>query len=59
VSSPEWIIVDDSDNNNVEMLVKNYKNTHYIKLEERHTIGAKRNIGVEKAKGDYILFIYG
>ena len=53
----EWIIVDDSANNTIELLVKNYKNTHYIKLEERHTIGAKRNIGVEKSKGDYILFM--
>ena len=53
----EWIIVDDSINNNVEALIKNHKNTYYIKLDTRHTIGAKRNIGIEKAKGDYILFM--
>jgi hypothetical protein len=51
----EWIIVDDSLNSNIQTLLK--KNTHYIKLEERHTIGAKRNIGVEKATGQYIMFM--
>ena len=53
----EWIIVDDSINNNIKSLIKNYKNTHYIKLDDRHTIGAKRNIGVQESKGDYILFM--
>jgi len=65
----EWIIVDDS--NNLDEIIKNdWKeiedqlpknpeklNINYIKLDSKHSIGEKRNIGVSAAKNDIILFM--
>ena len=65
----EWIIVDDS-NNLDEVIKNNWKeiedqlpknpeklNINYIKLDSKHSIGEKRNIGVSAAKNDIILFM--
>ena len=59
----EWIIVDDSENENLEDILPNNKNNNnnnnnnikYIKLDERKSIGEKRNIAVENSKYDIIV----
>ena len=57
----EWVIVDDSERGkSVEHLLPNKNsrvkyNINYIRLEEKHTIGAKRNIAVENSKNSIIV----
>jgi hypothetical protein len=57
----EWVIIDDSDNGeSIEKLLPIDENRakygiKYIKLDERNTIGSKRNIGVENATNEIIL----
>ena len=65
----EWVIVDDSDDptDSPSDLIVSFKNTNtaidvnYVPLpplkEGKRTIGAKRNIGVGKAKADIIVFM--
>ena len=57
----EGIIVDDSESGkSVEHLLPNKQSSHkyninYIRLDEKHTIGAKRNMAVENSKNDIIV----
>ena len=57
----EWIIVDDSESGkSVEHLLPSKQSRHkynieYIRLDEKHTIGAKRNMAVENSKHDIIV----
>ena len=55
----EWIIVDDSNNDNTveDLIPKDLANVRYIKLATKHTISEKRNMGCKDAKGDYIAFM--
>jgi glucosyl-dolichyl phosphate glucuronosyltransferase len=63
VKANEIIIVDDSDNDDTESLVKRLnqifqpKNLIYIKNEGIKSIPAARNAGVRKAKGDIVVFL--
>ena len=57
----EWIIVDDSESGkSVEHLLPSKQSRHkyninYIRLDEKHTIGAKRNMAVENSKNQVIV----
>jgi len=48
----EWIIVDDGSE---PLEILDDPRIKHIKLSERHSIGSKRNIGVENSSGDFIL----
>ena len=50
----ELIIVDDG-SDCIRDLVPDHPQVRYIRLERRHTIGAKRNLACEKATGEIIL----
>jgi glycosyltransferase involved in cell wall biosynthesis len=55
----EWIIVDDG-TDKIEDLIKHAKNVpqiHYYKIDQKMTLGAKRNLCHSKCKGDYIVYI--
>jgi glycosyltransferase involved in cell wall biosynthesis len=52
----EWIIIDDG-NDKIEDLVSHIPQVKYLKYEEKLTLGKKRNIGNEKAKGDIIMYM--
>src|SRR5690348_8823410 len=49
----ELIVVDDGEDSAAD-LMPNDSRIHYIRLERRFTIGAKRNIACEQARGDVI-----
>jgi len=61
----EWIIVDDSDipEESVSDKINQFANRApvaqvvYVPLNQTFTIGGKRNIGIERAKNDIILFM--
>ena len=55
----EWIIVDDSNESDIveDLIPKDLARVRYIKLEGKHSIGEKRNIGCKESKGDYIAFM--
>ena len=50
----EWIIIDDSDDGS-KLELPDVPNIHYIQLDSETPIGEKRNIGIAKAKGEYIM----
>jgi glycosyltransferase involved in cell wall biosynthesis len=52
----EWIIVDDG-SDPVEDMVAHHPNVKYFKYENKMTLGRKRNILHEKAKGDIIVYM--
>ena len=52
----EWIIVDDG-TDKIEDLVAHLPYVRYIKCDEKMTLGKKRNISNEKAKGDIIVYM--
>lgn len=52
----EWIIVDDG-TDKIEDLVSHLPYVRYFKYDEKMTIGKKRNITNEKAKGDIIVYM--
>lgn len=52
----EWIIVDDG-TDKIEDLVAHLPYVKYFKFEDKMTIGKKRNITNEKAKGDIIVYM--
>ena len=54
----EVIIVDDISQDNSVDLIKKYKglNINLIELNKKRFNGGTRNVGVEAAKGDYVLF---
>ena len=52
----EWIIVDDG-SDKIEDLVAHLPYVKYFRYEEKMTLGKKRNITNEKAKGDIIVYM--
>jgi glycosyltransferase involved in cell wall biosynthesis len=52
----EWIIIDDG-TDKIEDLVSHIPQVKYFKYDEKMTLGKKRNIGNEKAKGDIIVYM--
>jgi glycosyltransferase involved in cell wall biosynthesis len=52
----EWIIVDDG-TDKIEDLVAHLPYVRYFKYDEKMTLGKKRNITNEKAKGDIIVYM--
>jgi glycosyltransferase involved in cell wall biosynthesis len=52
----EWIIIDDG-TDKIEDLVSNIPQVKYMKYEEKMTLGKKRNIGNDMAKGDVIIYM--
>jgi glycosyltransferase involved in cell wall biosynthesis len=52
----EWIIIDDG-TDKIEDLVSHIPQVKYFKYDEKMTLGKKRNIGNEKAKGDIIIYM--
>jgi hypothetical protein len=52
----EWIIVDDG-TDKIEDLVAHLPYVKYFKYEEKMSLGKKRNITNEKAKGDIIVYM--
>jgi glycosyltransferase involved in cell wall biosynthesis len=52
----EWIIVDDG-TDKIEDLVAHLPYVKYFRYEEKLTLGKKRNISNEKAKGDIIIYM--
>jgi glycosyltransferase involved in cell wall biosynthesis len=58
-SKIEWVIVDDG-NDQIKDLVSDLPNVTYVLCDEREggwTIGAKRNLGVERAKHDILVMM--
>ena len=51
----EWIIIDDSENKKLENLLPKKNNIKYLPLNEKMTIGEKRNIAVKNAENDIII----
>jgi len=52
----EWIIVDDG-TDKIEDLVSHLPYVKYFKYDEKMTVGKKRNLTNEKAKGDIIVYM--
>ena len=52
----EWIIVDDG-SDPIEDMVAQHPNVKYFKYDKKMTLGKKRNIMHEKAKGDIIVYM--
>jgi hypothetical protein len=52
----EWIIIDDG-TDKIEDIVKNVPQVKYFKYDEKMTLGKKRNLSHEKAKGDIIVYM--
>ena len=52
----EWVIVDDG-NDQIKDLVSDLPNVKYILCDEPMTIGAKRNLAVEKASHDVLVML--
>lgn len=52
----EWIIVDDG-TDKIEDLVSSIPQVKYLKFDEKLTLGKKRNISNENAKGDIIVYM--
>lgn len=52
----EWIIVDDG-TDKIEDLVAHIPQVKYFKYDEKMTLGKKRNITNEKAKGDILIYM--
>jgi hypothetical protein len=52
----EWIIIDDG-TDKIEDIVRNVPQIKYFKYDEKMTLGKKRNLSHEKAKGDIIIYM--
>jgi hypothetical protein len=52
----EWVIVDDG-KDQIKDLVSDLPNVKYVLVDEPMTIGAKRNLGVEKASHDMLVMM--
>lgn len=52
----EWIIIDDG-TDKIGDLVSHIPQVKYLKYEEKLTLGQKRNIGNDQAKGDIIIYM--
>lgn len=55
----EMIIINDGSNDNSEEILKNYTSNFKIKIikQTNHGLSYSRNVGIRKAKGDYIIFL--
>ena len=57
----EIVLVDDNSNDNSKEVIKNFEkrlNIKYFKtMEETTGVGNARNVGIENAKGKYIMFL--
>lgn len=57
----EVIVIDDSSKDNTVVEVENYANSHpgmtLLRQTQNHRQGAARNIGMDNATGDYIVFV--
>lgn len=54
----EIILIDDFSKDNSEEIAKKYKNTKFFyTTEETIGVGNARNLGIEKARGKYIMFV--
>lgn len=53
----EVIVVDCSEHDQVQQICANYSKVNFIKVAERFNPGVGRNIGVEHAKGECVVFI--
>lgn len=53
----ELIIVDDCSTDNTQMLFEQLPTVNYIKLSKNKGNAGARNVGVKKAKGNYIVFL--
>ena len=53
----EWIIVDDSENDELSGIIPNDPRIKYYHITEHLTVGKKRNIAIEKTSTDYIIFM--
>lgn len=54
----EIILIDDFSKDNSEQIAKKYERTkYYYTNEETIGVGNARNLGIEKASGDYIMFL--
>lgn len=52
----EWIIIDDG-TDKIEDLVVHIPQVKYLRYDEKMTLGKKRNIGNQTAKGDIIIYM--
>lgn len=52
----EWVIVDDG-NDQIKDVVSDLPNVKYVLSDEKLTIGAKRNLGVERASHDVLVMM--
>jgi len=52
----EWIIIDDG-TDKIDDLVKDHPNVNYFSYENKMTLGKKRNLMHQKAKGDIIVYM--
>lgn len=52
----EWIIIDDG-TDKIEDLVTNIPQVRYVRLEDKITLGKKRNMCNDMAKGDVIIYM--
>ena len=54
----EIILIDDFSNDNSKKIARKYKKVKYFYTDERTTgVGNARNLGLEKATGNYIMFV--
>ena len=59
LNSMELLIINDCSEGNADVIVEKYmKDTrvHYFKFEKNKGLSAARNFGLEKAKGEYVIF---
>ena len=56
-SSYEIIVIDDHSIDNIEELIKLFKNINYIKLDKKYGVAKARNIGMQNSNGKYIAFL--
>ncbi len=53
----EIIVVDDGSNDETGVLLENYPGTKYIKLAENSGVSHARNVGIERANGEWIALL--
>lgn len=57
-SNIEIIVVDDGSDENVKKCLKSYMaRIKYIRMENNRGVSSARNLGIDRAKGDYIAFL--
>ena len=54
----EILLINDGSNDNSEKIVKSYKDKRIVYISKKNEgIGKTRNLGIEKSKGKYVMFI--